>query len=808
MANLKINSELFLEVQELQRLKEFLDIESVDVNGYASIGGFRKNILEDSINFGLVKKTLGEVSTLSSPPDVSKLTFDNGRVEVDSDVVLSGNSFKSIKHKELFAIDREGKFIYKSATNSIPIPGNGIWHWVRIRHEYSNQERGTFSINTSGQIIGTGGELLKIFRVNKKFPTKIRFLNASLNTLDYEVLSVIDNNNAQLQGVSFQAESNLKIGIVGTFTYGKAINPLSKMIYQYDSCLLELVPENTLNVSPSSGFIKNKTFYLARVKSDGVNITVQDKRLSYWETKGSQSSIDIERRSNPLIGIEAVKYNHPFSPGDKNIVEIAWGVRSNNWSIDTNLNKVTLLGPTVGGKYKTIDDFVDHDLDGWRIYTRNGKYSRVLSSTKSGSAINLIVDVLDIDNYYVSGSGNLVDRIQQEVLVVPNADSIEIFFKSNPSDLIPLADEKFIFPINTNLGKCPILAYKLDSVSTYNVQYRYKTLKDYSDQRTIPSDNQSNKSDAGYFIESSFDENGNLLLTGGTKKRYTSTDNSGFIELNLSPEAYSRFVTKVDKGDLIGVEKITNLEDLSVIDLVVGTSKNYQLVTGSHILTDDVLFSLKSSNAVEGNKFTIHFDCSQISLNGHNILIVQDLVGVTAPLKVISIGDVYSMLNQNGGISFTCTYQGSSWTMYQNYDGDSQPEFKFVYSNINTKFDSNGIGKVKGYFGYGLAGKASGTPSVGGKFPVFFDSSNTDYSSPGNIGGAERVSLTGDQNGPHTHTVTARIPIDAMQGRTNDETKPAGSATNQTLTTSSSGTGASHENRPPYFTFGLAMRLW
>jgi len=802
MANLKINSELFLEVQELQRLKEFFDIESVDINGYSSIGGFRKNILENSVNFGLVKKGLGNVLDTETVPDTSKIVFNNGRVEVDSDINLGGTSFNTFKHKEIFAIDREGKFIYKPATSNIPVPGNGSWYWVRIRHEYSNQERGTYSISSSGAITGVGGELTKILRTNKKFPTKIRFLNASLNTLDYDVLSVIDDNNAQLQGVSFQAEEGLTLGVVGTFTYGKAIDPNSKLIFEYDSCLLELVQETILNTPPSSGFIKDKTFYLARVRSDGTTLVVQDKRLSYWETKGSQSSIDIERRLNPLIGVEAIKYSHPFTPGEKNIVEVAWGIRSSNWSIDTNLNKLTLLGPTVGGKYKTVEDFQDHALDGWRIYTSNGNYSRVISSIKSGSAINLTLDVLDIDNYYRNGEGSTGNRIEQEVLVVPNAENIELVFTSNPTDLVPIVNESFVFPINTHVGKCPVIAYNLDTPSLYNIKYRYITQKDYSDLVVIPSDSQIDKADAGYYNESSFDVNGNLLLSGTTKVKYTSLDEEGFIQVNLSNEAYTRFVRKVDKGDLIGVEKLTTLEDLNVIDLVVGVSKNYQLVTGIPSLTDDVIFSLKNTEAVEGNSFTIHLNCTNIELNGYRILIVQDLVGVTYPMKTILQGDVYSMLNQNGGITFTCVYQGTSWVLYQNYDAESQPEFKMVDGDLSLKFDNLGLGKIPGYYGYGLCGVAAGTPSLGGRFPVFYDSSDSDYNATGKTGGLKNVQLTGDQNGPHTHSV---------QGGSSDagDALPTlGTVAGNSFQTASSGLGEAHENRPPYYVLGLAKRMY
>src|SRR5690606_6085630 len=104
-------------------------------------------------------------------------------------------------------------------------------------------------LSANGSLTGSGGELLTTLRGQPNFPSKIRFTKDELkygpllNTQDYDVLEVIDDNNAVLNGVSFQAEDNLSLSVVGTFTYGAPINPADKLIFNYDSVQVELVEE-------------------------------------------------------------------------------------------------------------------------------------------------------------------------------------------------------------------------------------------------------------------------------------------------------------------------------------------------------------------------------------------------------------------------------------------------------------------------------------------------------------------------------------------------------------------------------------
>jgi len=298
MSNIKISSNLFLGEPELNRMIKFLDTE-----------GFRKNILDNSSTFGLVRNDID-------------INFNNAKVSPDADIVVNGNTFKTIQYNQIKGVDSDGLFIYKEATRQVPIPDDGAWHWLRISHQYTHNEKGTWTLSADGVLTGTGGELTKILRGQPNFPSRIRFTNSQLNFLDYDILEVVDDNNIVLNGVSFQAESNLKLSVVGTFTYGASLNPANREIFNYDSCFVELLTESSVtpNSAPSAGFITGKTFYIARVKISNGQVVVQDKRRDFWETKASYQNKAITRIENPLIGVENIKFNHIFTAGETNIV--------------------------------------------------------------------------------------------------------------------------------------------------------------------------------------------------------------------------------------------------------------------------------------------------------------------------------------------------------------------------------------------------------------------------------------------------------------------------------------------------------
>lgn len=691
--NTKFVPNLFLEVIELNRFKQSLDEE-----------GFRKNILENSESFGLIQNK-------KSDPQ-----FLNGRVARDFDDTL-GN--KTIKISPLFAIDKNGQFIYQEQKNAITIPNDGNWYWIKQRHTYSSIEVGTFSISANGDLVGSvTAKLTEILRGQPNFPSRVRFVNSTYNTLEYDVLELIDDQNAVLQHPSltsggesaFVPETDLKLEVIGTFTPGIAIPSQDKRPFQYDSATLTLVVETVNNLRPTH--IPDLDFFLARCCVQGADLIVQDKRVDYWQTKGSQQGIDIERKDNPLIGVEAIKWNSRLTPGDTNILELAWGMRSQNWSVDSSQNLVTLQGSATGGKYKSVDDFRNGDFNGWRVYTDNGKYSRVISSIKQGSAINLTVDVLDVDNY--SGDGGISFTGTTSVLVVPDCDTVIIKCIPSAPNKQEFMTREVEFPVNTQLAKLELVAY-LDPQCFYAIHYRYQSYKEFTSFKVIPSD------EIGYYTETSFTSTGNLKpsLTDRIRYPYDSITlvGEGFIQLIMSPAAYSRTISFINKGDLIGVNTIATLP-ASLYDIEVGISKNYQHIIGTYSLTNDVRFNLLKNGAIEGNEFRFHFEATALTLGNKNIYFSQLNSSGTGQdiIKIITRRDVSQMLNQEHGIVFTFKFDGTEWIMSQNYDLKAPGEIITLDGIITDLFDSFGWGKVPGLFGVALCDSRNGTPDLVDRF--------------------------------------------------------------------------------------------
>jgi len=580
---LKLNPDLFLGSQELNRLVKSLD-ES----------GFRKLFLQDAKSFGVV-----DIS--------SNAEFDNFRVE-------QGTNSGTIKHAAGVAIDSEGKLILAEALDNIDITNNNQWYWLKISHNYSPEEIGEVAIAADGTLTGVDTEFLAVLRGTPNNPVKVRFEDSVSNTGEYEVNEVISNTSAILSG-DFTAETDLKLVVVGAFTPDVVVDADYKDIYQYDNYTLVKVLRN-LDTPPA--LTEGIDFVIARVKRSGATITIEDKRyLNIFATKASSELISIASSNNALIGIEAIKYDHSSTPRDKNIVYIGWGMRSSNWSLNSSTNTVTILGG-LGGKIKTTSDFSDGDFDGWRLYTKNGEYRIIRQSSLVATQINLVLDTLDPIDF---------TDTTQELRIVPNAEEIEIIATPNSGGEFPAG--RFVFPINESYGKLYLVAFDSPTCE-YVVKYRYKNYKTYSEETLIPDDE-----DSGYLIEADFDDDNVQIDTD----RLEYTD--GIITVTLNPNAYATRIGNVETGDLLGVAYRALDNDNPVISLTVGGARQTQIITNDlEIEASDDDFgaaygltanhyinfsSVNPSTIKNGNRFRIQFR-GEYTPGIYNIALVQDYV--------------------------------------------------------------------------------------------------------------------------------------------------------------------------------------
>ena len=89
----------------------------------------------------------------------------------------SSNSGRvKIEKAENKAIAKGGKMIYQEAIDNIEVPNDNKWYWMRIKYKYVTYEKGTVSINSSGQVIGTGTSFRDVLRGQATLvPTKVKF---------------------------------------------------------------------------------------------------------------------------------------------------------------------------------------------------------------------------------------------------------------------------------------------------------------------------------------------------------------------------------------------------------------------------------------------------------------------------------------------------------------------------------------------------------------------------------------------------------------------------------------------------------
>lgn len=630
MAYLKTPSNFIIGSQEFDRFKKSLDED-----------GFRKLFLKNSIEFGIFANYING-------------NFDNG-------LISQGTNIGTIKNNELFAINNDGNIIYRSLTDNISIADDSQWKWLKISHAYSPNEQFIVSIDKQGNLVCPDGNLIEILRGQPNNPSRISFPNSTLNIYEYDVVEIIDEHNAVLSG-DFISENNLTIAVVGTFTPNISIPLQDKYPFQYDSCTLTAVVESVFNTPPT--LIDGKEFLLARIKRTGSTITIQDKRsLNIYRDKADYENNNLDISDNALIGIESIRFDSLNSPRDKNLVQIAWAFRSSNWTMDSSVNRVTLIAGE-GGKFKTTSYFTDGDFDGWRLYTEDGTFYTVKQSSLSATQINLILDTLDVNKFA---------NTTQQLLVAPNAEAIDIVFTGNSqdSDGIDLGDQKLSFPINQEFAIIPLIVF--ENPANYSVKYAYKNFRSYSELTSIPTDTVS-----GYLRESAFDDNGNQI--NNNRSTYTSS-----IQLQLAANSYVNVISGLTTGQSIGVEYVSIDTDTDpVTRFVVGTRKEVVVITNddainigdddstdfgpTYYLTTNAYLDLRAdlpSTLKNGNSFVIQFR-GNYGLNGFTFNIVQNYINSGDPgslIYSITASDLEQAADNN--LMFIARFDGTNWFLFK-----------------------------------------------------------------------------------------------------------------------------------------------
>ena len=249
MSKLNINRNIFLDREELLRFQKFL-LES-PINSV---------ILKNTTNFGIIDSSGGGESV--------DFLLEKG---------TNSGTIKISNHS--IAIDEDGLLISQPAIDNIPVVEDGNWYWYYIEHQYSNLEQGELSINSDGQVTGTGTEFSKVIRgQSTEVPTKVKLVSDN-NTGVYDVVDYDGDFNMILEGESFTPESGIKYYIVGSIALSETVTEDHMQgLYQYDSCNIVGVkgfPDN--GPSPLS-LDYGKQFFLGIAINTGTDVVAIPKK--------------------------------------------------------------------------------------------------------------------------------------------------------------------------------------------------------------------------------------------------------------------------------------------------------------------------------------------------------------------------------------------------------------------------------------------------------------------------------------------------------------------------------------------------
>lgn len=607
MANFKLTEDLFLGVQELQTLTSFIKEQ-----------GYLKLFLQNVESFGIVQNSslfLNSVVGDASSNFRITQSATTGFLDIDSGV----------------AIDSSGNLIIQDSKAAVlEVPQDSAWYWIRIKHKTSPIEMGTVSIDTTGQLTGSGTRFTEVLRGgDTSVSSRVTFSNedgSPVNNIgDFEVVDILSDTQAILQGV-FSNETNLQYAVTGTFTPGVTPTSNSKFPFQYDSCELTLVPEVVNGLPPYQPTDNlNQSFFIYRVRNINGTISIEDKRersengfRQIFQTKPSFDLKNFINQKLPIVGVETVKFGERNTPKVENKVQVGWGFRSTSFTVDSNASSITLNNGS-GGKFASTGDFTNGDFNGYRLYvvpptvdgndpfnsvTNNTVY-RITNSVINSTSIVLTLEYLNPTDFVLGSS----------VVIVPEADGIEIL--AEPillASTIPATQARKLFEFNIAQGFGVLDLPVYDAAVDYKISYRLKSFKTYGNFVDI--------GDGTYFGEDSFDANGNIIIPS-IPKSYTD----GNLQLVRASDSYQNIINQVFRGDSVGVD-IINVPLIvnstnNVVNLEVGVTNTNVILSSPGTVTFDseYIINLPISGVQEGNEFYIQFNFNRTTSPANNIII-------------------------------------------------------------------------------------------------------------------------------------------------------------------------------------------
>lgn len=364
MSKLKISSNLFLEVNELNKLVEFID----------------------NSNFKVILKTIIKKYGIIPNDDSYFKVTRNTENEV---IVNSG-----------IAVDSNINFIHLRENVKIPLKNTTNKQWITISHATTNDEIGVVNISNKGNLIGINTKFLSVLRGQPNFPTKVKFTSEN-NNEEYEVVRVISDTEAIISG-SFIEENNLKYQVVGTFTPGFQVNESDKCIYEYDSCFIGVIE------SEEKPAVDENTFIIASVDYSSGIMNIEDKIENLFNAEYNElKSVKI---TNPLVSLIESRLS-----ADRILdLHIEWGFKIASYEVTKKSDETVFTIISGSNNYIQTAYIPDNIFKGWKLLNKK-------------NMISVNIDYNESRELYISSyDSNLVTGTNDEFVIIPNFNDIEI----------------------------------------------------------------------------------------------------------------------------------------------------------------------------------------------------------------------------------------------------------------------------------------------------------------------------------------------------------------------------------------------
>lgn len=420
MSKLKLSPNLFMEVNELNKMVDFIGND-----GYKLI---LKHLIKE---YGIAQNIENNMFKVSHKVGTDNVVTINPGIAIDSDINI-------IRFTE--SVD-------------INIPFTTDKQWLAISYATTNNEVGTVDVSAQGALIGNNTKFLSVLRGQPNFPTRIK-LSSNFNKEEYEVVDVTSDTEATIVG-SFIEEKDLKYQVIGTFTPGFQPNDEDKMIYEYDYCRIHIID------SIEKPNVEDNVFIIASIEFVDNVINVIDKRSNFFNEKNdvkSSSAVSSSIvNSNPLVSLIKTKILK------QNFLDfqIEWGYKVNAYELkNTSTSNVFTI---VNGNSNYITNITDNLFNGWKLLNR-----------KNMMSVNIDYNIAN--SLYISViSSSLITNENDDFVIVPNFSEIEFEVKMSGENYdINSPNNYFKFSVSNRIGRFNIPVEYLDTF----VELKYRMIND------------------------------------------------------------------------------------------------------------------------------------------------------------------------------------------------------------------------------------------------------------------------------------------------------------------------------------------